>query len=163
VRGAGGLADDVLVALAVDANGDIVATGRFAGTSSFGGTALVANGQNDMVVAKYSGVDGAHQCRRLRRHLRRRGVRVAVDASNNVYITGYFSGAINFGGSVLRVPFTTDLDVFVAKFTSAGAHVWSKNFTNWGDERGYGIAVDAAGNVAITGYFSNSIDFGGAR
>ena len=33
-----------MATLAVDANDDIVATGRFSGTSSFGGTALVSNG-----------------------------------------------------------------------------------------------------------------------
>jgi hypothetical protein len=86
---------------------------------------------------------------------------VAVDASNNVYFTGFFRGTANFGGANLTVPFTSDLDVFIAKLDATGAHIWSKNFTNNGNERGYGIAVDGSGNVVITGSFSNTVDFGG--
>ena len=70
---------------------------------------------------------------------------------------------VDFGGGILRVPYDTDLDVFVVKLTSAGAHTWSKKFTNTGNDRGYGIAVGAQGTLAIAGYFSNGIDFGGGQ
>jgi hypothetical protein len=32
---------------------------------------------------------------------------------------------------------------------------------NTGNDRGYGIAVDGSGNIAVTGYFSNGINFAG--
>ena len=86
---------------------------------------------------------------------------LAVDARGNVYFTGYFRATIDFGGGPLTVPFTTDLDVYITKLDAAGNYVWAKNFTNDGNERGYGIAVDGSGNVAITGYFSNTVNFGG--
>jgi len=84
-----------------------------------------------------------------------------VDGANNVYFTGYFRGTVNFGGTSMSVPFDTDLDVFICKLNSAGVHQWSKHFTNSGNDRGYGIAADTAGDVAITGSFTNTIDFGG--
>ena len=42
-----------------------------------------------------------------------------------------------------------------------GGHLWSKSFTGTGDQLGFGIAVDAAGNVVCTGRFLNSIEFNG--
>jgi hypothetical protein len=141
----------------------VVVAARFAGTASFGGTALVSNGTADMAVAKYAGSNGAHQWSvRFGGAYDDAASAIAVDGSGNVYFTGYFRGTVDFGGGMLRVPFDTDLDVFLVKLTSAGAHVWSKNFTNSGNERGYGIAVDANGNVALAGYFSNTINFGGS-
>jgi PKD repeat protein len=162
VRSMGGTADDYLDALAIDGNGYVVVGGRFSGTASFGGTSLVADGTTDMMVAKYAGTNGAHQwSKRFGGAYEDAASAVAVDGSGNVYVTGYFRGTVDFGGGPLTVPFTNDLDVFLAKFTAAGAHAWSKNFANDGNERGYGIAADATGNVAITGYFSNSVNFGG--
>src|SRR6185369_2737443 len=84
---------------------------------------------------------------------------VAVDPAGNVYMTGYFRGVVDFGGGSLRVPFDSDLDVFVAKFDTNGNHVWSRNFTNNGNDRGYGIATDGQ-SLAVVGLFSNSITVG---
>ena len=142
-----------------DADGNVVATGRFAGTASFGGTpALVASGASDIVLAKYRG-DGTHLwSKRFGGTLDDLGAGVAVDAAKNVYLTGYFRGTVDFGGGPITVPLDTDLDVFVAKFDMDGAHGWSRNFWNSGTDRGTAIAV-AGGNVAIVGYFTNSINF----
>jgi PKD repeat protein len=155
----GGTGDDALESLAADADGNVIATGRFAGTTSFGGTALVANGASDMVLAKYAGADGAHLwSKRFGGTLDDLGSAVAVDAAKNIYLTGYFRGTVDFGGGPITVPMDTDLDVFVAKFDTNGAHGWSKNFWNSGTDRGTAIAV-AGGNVAVVGYFTNSINF----
>jgi hypothetical protein len=86
---------------------------------------------------------------------------VATDGSGNVYVTGFFEGSANFGGATLTSPFGTDLDVFIAKYSSAGAHAWSKNFPNTGNDEGSSIAVDSSGNVALAGWFTNGINFTG--
>ncbi len=159
----GGTGDDFVASVAVDASGDVIVTGQFTGSAAFGGpTSLVASGPNDMALAKYSGVDGAHVWSKgFGGAYDDAGSAVAVDTAGNVYLTGYFRGSIDFGTGTLKVPFDTDLDVFVAKFSSAGATTWAKNFVNTGNDRGYGIAVDGAGRIAVVGTFSNSIDFGG--
>ena len=163
VNSLGGAGEDALDAVAVAPNGDVVVSGRFAGTASFGGaTPLVSNGTSDMAVAKYAAANGAHLwSKRFGGAWDDAPSGLAVDTAANVYVTGYFRGTIDFGGGPLSVPFTTDLDVFIAKLDGTGGHLWSKNFTNDGNERGYGIAVDGSGNVAITGSFSNTVDFGG--
>lgn len=158
----GGSSEDLLDALAIGSDGGLVATGRFSGSASFGGASLTANGTVDMVVVKYDGATGAHVwSRSFGGAYDDAASAVAIDGANNVLFTGYIRGVVDFGGGALRTPYDSDLDVFVCKLSSAGAHVWSKHFTNTGNERGYGIAADAAGNVAIGGYFSNAVDFGG--
>jgi PKD repeat protein len=155
----GGTGDDALESLAADADGNVIATGRFAGTVSFGGTALVASGASDIVLAKYAGADGAHKwSKRFGGIFDDLGTGVAVDTAKNVYLTGYFRGTVDFGGGPITVPLDTDLDAFVAKFDTNGTPGWSKHFWNSGTDRGTAIAV-AGGYVAVVGYFTNSINF----
>jgi hypothetical protein len=40
-------------------------------------------------------------------------------------------------------------------------HLWSKGLGGFGADGGRGVAVDAAGNVVVVGYFQNAVDFGG--
>jgi hypothetical protein len=64
---------------------------------------------------------------------------------------------VDFGGATFA-----NAGFFVAKFDPTGAPVWSKGFTNGHhNDHGTGVAVDAAGNVLVTGDFTGSIDFGG--
>ena len=70
---------------------------------------------------------------------------VAVDASGNVYATGWTRGdlgAANAGG----------VDVFLSKFDSDGNVLWMKQIGSSHDqEGGESVAVDASGNVYIAG------------
>src|SRR5262249_12548524 len=87
------------------------------------------------------------------------GTGVAIDASDNVYVTGRFSGTVNFGGGDLVS--AGSFDVGLAKFSSTGAHQWSRRMggTNW--DEASSLAVDAAGNVCVAGDFAGTADFGG--
>ena len=52
--------------------------------------------------------------------------------------------------------------MFVAKLDAAGNHLWSKRFGDTDRQDTRGVAVDAAGNVFVTGGISGGpIDFGG--
>ncbi len=89
---------------------------------------------------------------------------VAVDTAGNVYITGRFNSAsIDFdpGGSGGTLTCVGGYDAFIAKYDVNGNHLWTKSIGGSGSrDEAYGIAVDAAGNVYITGRFnSTSIDF----
>ena len=59
------------------------------------------------------------------------------------------------------IPPTITYDPFVAKFSPGGAHQWSMRFSAPWDDHGNGIAVDAGGNVLLTGDFTDEEDFGG--
>ena len=84
---------------------------------------------------------------------------VAVDASGNVFVTGYFSGTANFGGGNLVCAGPDD--IFLAKYNANGVHQWSQRFGGTGEDVGRDVAVDASGNVFVTGYFNDTVNFGG--
>ena len=78
---------------------------------------------------------------------------VAVDSSNNIYVTGY-TDSTNFPGATGRAG--TDYDVFVVKLSPAGAIVYSTYVgTSNTQEKGYAIAVDSSGNAYVTGETDN--------
>ncbi len=51
-------------------------------------------------------------------------VAIEIDSSNNVYLTGTFVGAVDFGGGSLDAG--TAADVVVASFDASGNHRWSQ-------------------------------------
>jgi hypothetical protein len=76
-----------------------------------------------------------------------------------VVVTGVFTDTVDFGGGPLVA--LGPWDVFVVKFDATGKHLWSKRFGNDEQQEGHGLAIDAAGNIVVTGIFWGSIDFGG--
>ena len=74
---------------------------------------------------------------------------IAVDDSENVYMTGRSSAT--WGAPVNA--YTGGNDVFVTKLDSSGNRVWNTFMGSAeGNDRGYGLFVDSAGNVYVSGY-----------
>lgn len=80
------------------------------------------------------------------------------DADGNVYVAGYMSSAsVTIGPYVLN-KISSSSDMVVAKFDANGNALWAKNFggASASTVRAYGVAVDSAGDVYLTGYFQGS-------
>ncbi len=75
---------------------------------------------------------------------------IAVDASDNVYVTGATESS-GWPNEVPGVTYQGDSDAFVAKLSSAGASLWSTYLGGADGDWGYGIAPDSSGNVYVTG------------
>ena len=73
---------------------------------------------------------------------------VVVDASGNIYITGYSD--VSWGNPIR--PFSTIPDAYVAKLDSGGNLMWNTFLGGSGGDIGYGIALDTSGNVYVTGF-----------
>jgi hypothetical protein len=143
----------------VDASGGVLVTGSFSGTVDFGGGPLTSVGTQDVFLAKLDAGGGHLWSKRFGTAGALDAESVAVDASNNVLLTGFLSGSADFGGGP-RTSVSAQ-DVFIAKLSPSGGHLWSRRFGATGDQVGQSLATDAAGNVLITGYFSGTVDFGG--
>ncbi len=83
---------------------------------------------------------------------------VAVDSSDNIYITGTSNGINVFGSSVTSG--NTD-NIFVVKLNSSGVVQWVYTAGRQGRDRGRKIALDSSGNVYVVGYYQQTVDFGG--
>src|SRR6266404_3675103 len=88
------------------------------------------------------------------------GFGIAVDSVGNTYVTGRTSSADFPTMNPLQPTFAGGpYDVFVTKLNATGsALVYSTYLGGSGDEFGYGIAVDGAGNAYVTGW-TTSTDF----
>jgi hypothetical protein len=87
------------------------------------------------------------------------GAGIAADAAGNAYVTGYTYSTDFPTMSPLQPASGGPMDAFVTKLNAAGsAFVYSTYLGGGGDDYGYGIAVDAAGNAYVTGY-TTSTDF----
>jgi uncharacterized delta-60 repeat protein len=90
------------------------------------------------------------------------GSAICVDASGNIYITGRFSGTVDFdpGTGTQNLTSAGSLDAFVLKLNSAYELVWVRQVGGaTGNDYGQSISVDASGNVYSTGIFSGTVDF----
>jgi uncharacterized delta-60 repeat protein len=125
--------DDVAVALAVDGGGDVHVTGYSYGSASLGNDYATikynTSGAQEWV-ARYSGPGTSDDAARA----------IAVDVAGNVYVTGWSRGI----GS----------DYATLKYSTNGSLEWSARYNGPGNSAdvAVAIAIDAVGNVYVTGY-----------
>ena len=101
---------------------------------------------------------------------------IAVDSAGNSYVTGMFMGTVDFdptktNSSAILTSSGSD-DIFVAKYSASNTLDWvhqmgsnyvfstSQPTYTWQLESGHAIAVDASGNVYVTGDFGGKASFG---
>jgi uncharacterized delta-60 repeat protein len=126
--------DDEAYAIAVDASGNVYVTGLSVGSGTQEDYATIkynSSGSEEWV-ARYDGPVNLNDDARA----------IAIDASGNVYVTGY---SIGLG---------TGFDYATVKYDSSGAEQWVVRYDGPAsvDDQSYAIAVDASGNVCVTGY-----------
>ncbi|UCG16018.1 MAG: SBBP repeat-containing protein [Phycisphaerales bacterium] len=129
---------DWAYALAVDASGNVYVTGRSLGYGTVDDCVTIKYDSDgtEIWVARYDGPANSNDAPSA----------MTVDASGNVYVTGY------------TWSIATNLDYVTVKYDSAGTELWAAIYD--GPESHYdepqAIAVDASGNVYVTGYSYSS-------
>jgi NADH dehydrogenase FAD-containing subunit len=158
---------DIGYGIATDSSGNVFVTGYYTAALTLynqggtAGTTLPFTGGTDVFIAKYSSAGAVVWAARIAGN--DVGYGIATDPSGNVLVTGYYGAALtlyNTGGTTgATLPFTGGADVFVAKYSSAGAVVWAAQIagTTTSQDFGYGIATDSSGNVFVTGYYTAAL------
>ncbi|MES2763174.1 MAG: SBBP repeat-containing protein [Bacteroidota bacterium] len=162
----GGMGNDAPEGIAIDASGNIYTTGSYVSTSDFdpgvstytltpsGGTDIFVSkldASGNFVFAKSIGASGYEEV-----------YDITLDASGNIYTTGYFEGTVDFDpgvGATSLVAIGTS-DIFINKLDVSGDFVWAKNVGNSTVfSYGYATTSDAVGNIYTSGLYSGTTDF----
>jgi len=154
----GGSQSDIGNSIAVDNNGNVIVTGQFAGTATFGSFTLTSTANNiNVFTAKLNGSTGAFMwaVSGTGPHTDR-GLGVACDPSGNVYVTGQFTDTITF-----NTPHYSPLynAIFVVKYNTSGVEQWITTAGGGSSNIANSIAVDNSSNVYITGNFTGTLTF----
>jgi hypothetical protein len=150
-------------AIAVSRTGDVAITGSFRGAMNFGNGTKSSFGDDDIFVAVLRGGDGsAVWSSRHGYGTADVGYGIAFDRAGNVLVTGSFSsmsGGVTFGGATWSA---NGNDIFLAKLSPTGSHVWSRRCTGTPTmtRQANGVATDDDGNVLVTGHFYGSLNCG---
>ncbi len=155
---------DEAYSVAADASGNTCVAGYYESASITFDTVTLLNavgggGYNDLFFAKSNPSGNVLFAKSGPTTSFDEAVSVAVDASGNAFVTGYFTSAsILFDDEILMNTdnTTSTSDLFLAKYKDNGSLLWVKSAGGAGDERGNSIAVDAAGDIYMAGYFSSS-------
>ncbi len=154
----GSLNVDEAYSVVVDNAGNSYATGYFTGTATFGATSLASSGSSDIFITKINNAGVYQWAVKAGGSGNDRGLSIALDASNNVLITGYFNGTADFASTTLTSAGLQD--VFIAKYSTAGVLTWAVQAGGSDSDIGNGICVDNSGNAIITGEFKGVASFG---
>jgi hypothetical protein len=162
----GGTGTDSGYAIDVDPAGRVYCTGAFNGTADFNPGAATFNltsaGMEDIFVSALDNNGNFLWAGRMGSTLADYGFGLVAEAGGNVYTTGYFQGTVDFDPGAAGVSILMsagDSDIFISVLNSGGAYVLAKRMGGIGTDRGYGIALDAVGNIHTTGWFNAPADF----
>jgi len=140
-------------AIAVDTQGNVYVTG----VTNSGLDGNIADGYEDIFITKYNTSGVRLWTKQVDpttiNTYKEVGTGIALDANNNIYITGYTSG--KFFENHQR----GWRDVIVMKYDTNGCMQWTRQRGVSGTfTYGYGISADAKGNVFITGETQGALD-----
>jgi hypothetical protein len=163
----GGNSNVLGTAGAPDAAGNLLSVGLFEGTIDLDpGPALfnvTAAGTNDVFVSKLSSAGNFVWGKRLGGVSFDEAHGVAVDGSGSVIVVGHFAGASDQdpGPGTFHLTSAGIYDSFVTKLDAAGNLVWAKRLGGPGSSHtwAYAVALDAGGNIHVTGLFNGTADF----
>lgn len=152
----GGVGQDGVPSVSCDPGGEIAVAAYSNDAADYGGGVIPGGSTADSVVARY-GPDGSHQW-----SVRSTGSGhdgpggIAVGPDHAIIVTGTFDGTFDLGSPLS----TTNMDMYVTKFTSLGDHVWSQALGGSSFDRAVALTTSPAGTILLGGDFQDTIMFG---
>lgn len=159
----GGGGDETGQSIIADKAGNVYATGYYIGTVDFNPGAGVFNLSSgpgffnayllklnkDGVFAWANNIGGTQNDI---------GLSLALDAQQNIYVTGYFSGIASFS-STQSLTSSGSTDIFIAAYKGSGTLFSLFKEGGVTDDWASCIAIDAKGFLYVTGYYTGNAQF----
>ena len=162
----GGYGDDRAYTIKTDLENNVIISGHFTGTTDFDPSEnellLNSSGDDDIFIAKYTNTGTLLWAKSIGGYTTDRCYRMDIDQNNNIYITGTFSGTVDFdpGQNVNNLIGTSQWNIYFAKYDADGNYMWVKGLEcGGGFNATMGISAHTDGSVYITGCFNESVDF----
>ncbi len=162
----GGTSHDGGYSIASDVFGNIYTTGYFRDTSDFDPGPdifdLNSKGGKDIFISKLDSDGNFVWAKAIGGGLGNdQGLGISIDASGNVYTTGWFRGGVDFdpGSDVFNLTSSVLYDIFISKLDTDGNFVWAGKLGGAGANLGNDITIDKHGNIYTTGQFTSTADF----
>ena len=152
---------DTGTGIATDSAGNVFVGGVFySPVAAFGASTFTGLGNSDVFLAKFDAAGTLQWARQAGGTGEDTASGVAVAADGSAYLVGALGGNANFSGSNVTSLAGATSDGFVAKFAPGGTVTWVRQMGGGGLSAARAVAVDAAGAVHVTGYFSGGVTFG---
>ncbi|MEM7202460.1 MAG: hypothetical protein AAF628_19465 [Planctomycetota bacterium] len=161
----GGAQEETGLSTAVDAAGNVYATGIFEGTADFdpgpGVFSLKSAGRNDVWITKLDPDGNLLWAKQFAGGGEESGNSIAVDSTGNVYLSTAFSGSADFdpGPAVLSLASAGEHDTAIVKLDRVGSLVWARQISGPDIVLSTSITVDRHGLVYNAGWFTGTADF----
>lgn len=164
----GGPEHDFIGDIAVDGNGDVIVTGQFKATISFGITSLSPEDEWDGFVLKLNSSGGLLWVKQLKGQDDELIKSISVVESGEIYLCGSYNGELDlsdFGNQAPTYTSNGSFDMFVVNISSAGVYEWSKSMGGVGPDHAFELiaihdGVDLLYELFVVGSFSNTVEFG---
>ncbi|RFS17081.1 hypothetical protein [Emticicia sp. C21] len=139
-------------------------TGYFSGTATFADKTATSSGGRDIFMAIYTSSfsDPLQLLKTAGGSSDDQGEKIIMnEIGNNFYVAGKFSRAFSIDN--LNKSSNYDSNIFIAQFYMNGHINWLKTASSSNVIEVQDVAIDAADNLLVTGYFFNSARFGNFR
>ena len=162
----GGTGNDIGDGIGFDSDGNLYSSGIFSGAVDFDPgletSTLTSSGSNDVFISKFDTSGNYLWAKKFGGSSSDGSTPISVDSSGNIYLSGDFSGTVDFDPTdgVLNLTAAGTKDNFISKVDSSGNYLWTKRIGSSGAEAtGARTAIDSSGNVFYTGDFTGTVDF----
>jgi len=146
--------------LITDVDGNIYIAGSYLTSINFFLNYFTTAGGSDLFIAKLaSNGASAVWAKKVGGTGADAALTLGLDASNNVYFTGYYTGVLAFETATL--PNSGNSNIYLAKYNTSGTFQWAKFAGGAGEDGGLGVSVLSDGSAIICGKFSTSAVFHG--